>query len=78
MWRAVWANQRAGGAREVLMTPEYGPGYFTGQWCQHQPWSSEQLWEQTLAASQHIREEFAAWEAGAPPTGRDPSAGMKA
>ena len=55
------------------MTPEYGPGYFTGQSCVTKDWSPEQLWEQTLAATEHIREEFDAWGSSQPPTGRGPS-----
>ena len=72
MWRTVWAHMRASGAREALMTPEYGPGYFTGQSCVRTPWSPEQLWEQTLNGAAHMRDEFAAWEGGRPPTGGGP------
>ena len=54
------------------MTPEYGPGYFTGQSCVRTPWSPEQLWEQTLNGAAHMRDEFAAWEGGRPPTGGGP------
>ena len=63
MWRTVWGNLSASGAREAIVTPEYGPGYFTGQSCVTKEWSPEALWAQTLAASAHLREEFAAWEA---------------
>ena len=73
MWRTVWGNLSASGAREAIVTPEYGPGYFTGQSCVTKEWSPEALWAQTLAASAHLREEFAAWEAGRPPTGQGPS-----
>ena len=58
MWRAVWSHMRASGATEALMTPEYGPGYFTGQSCIRSPWSPEDLWDQTLAATDHMRQEF--------------------
>ena len=73
MWRTVWGNLSTSGAREAIVTPEYGPGYFTGQSCVTKEWSPEALWAQTLAASAHLREEFAAWEAGRPPTGQGPS-----
>ena len=36
-------------------------------------WSPEQLWEQTIAATAHIRKEYDAWQSGLPPTGRGPA-----
>ena len=51
MWRTVWSHLHRSGAAEALMTPEYGPGYFTGQACVRTEWSAEKLWEQTLAAA---------------------------
>ena len=72
MWRSVWGHLHSSGTKEAIMTPEYGPGYFTGQSCVRTAWSPEQLWEQTLAAAEHMQEEFDRWKAGQPPTGVGP------
>ena len=73
MWRTVWASHAASGSAEVLMAPEYGPGYFTGPSYYRTEWSMEQLWKQTCLAADHIRAEFDAWQLGQPPTGKGPT-----